>query len=211
MLGQSVVDIVFRPEVFLRSRPDAYDQGWRGKGRIAGRSLLFLVVNLLLYAVPLTVAFAGIAGTNPFNGVLLVAYPFVLLTGVTVWAFHAAVVVTRNSRGFVASLQTVTTTVGAYLALAIGFAFPVFLAEGQLGEFLRGATLYLFIFSGDSVTAPSPSRTVVILAIVAGCYYIYSLYRCAGSTRCHAVRRRARDGAVGVADSARLSLARQLQ
>lgn len=186
MVG-SLLDIVFRPEAFLRSRPEAYDQGWRGKGRIAGRSIAFLGVNLLLYAVPLTVAFAGIAEIDPLAGVPLVAYPFVLLTGVTVWAFHAAVVITRNSRGFITSFQTVTTTVGAYLALAIGFAFPVLLARGALGEFLRGATLYLFIFSGDSVTAPSPSEITVVLAVVAGCYYAYSLYIAArvrhGATR----------------------------
>lgn len=184
---ESLIDIVFRPEAFLRSRPDAYDQGWRGKGRIVGRSVAFLAANLLLYAVPLTVAFAGIAETDPLAGVLFVAYPFVLLTGVTVWAFHAAVVVTRNTRGFVTSFQTVTTTVGAYLAVAIGFAFPVLLARGALGEFLRGATMYLFIFSGDSVTAPSPSRVSVVLAVVAGCYYAYSLYIAArvrhGATR----------------------------
>jgi hypothetical protein len=186
MVG-SLADIVFRPEAFLRSRPEAYDQGWRGKSRVAGRSVAFLAVNLLLYAAPLTVVFAGIAETDPLAGVLLVSYPFVLLTGVTVWAFHAAVVLTRNSRGFVASFQTVTTTVGAYLALAIGFAFPVLLARGALGEFLRGATLYLFIFSGDSVTAPSPSQITVVLAVVAGCYYAYSLYVAArvrhGATR----------------------------
>jgi hypothetical protein len=186
MVG-SLLDIVFRPDAFLRSRPDAYDQGWRGKGRIVGRSLGFLAVNLLLYAVPLTVVFAGIAGTDPLAGVLLVAYPFGLLTGVTVWAFHAAVVVTRNTRGLVTSFQTVTTTVGTYLALAMGFAFPVLLARGALGEFLRGATLYLFIFSGDSVTAPTPARASVVLAVVAGCYYAYSLYVAArvrhGATR----------------------------
>lgn len=186
MVG-SVVDIVFRPKAFLGSRPEAYSQGWRGKGRIVGRSVAFLAVNLLLYAAPLTVAFSGIAETEPLSGILLVGYPFLLLTAMTVWAFHAAVVVTRNSRGLIASFQTVTNTVGTYLALALGFAFPVLLAPGALGEFLRGATLYLFIFSGDTVTAPTPSQASVVLAVVAGCYYIYSLYVAArvrhGATR----------------------------
>jgi hypothetical protein len=191
MLGNSllgsVVDLVFRPAAFLRSRPEPFGRGWWGKAWIVGRSLAFLAANLLLYAAPLTVAFADLAETDPLAGVLVVAYPFALLTGVTVWAFHAAVVVTRNSRGFVTSLQTVTTTVGVYLALAIGFAFPVLVARGPLGEFLRGATMYLFIFSGDTVSAPAPSQVVVVLAVVAGCYYAYALYAAAqvrhGATR----------------------------
>lgn len=190
MLGGSMIgsalDLVFRPAVFLQSRPNPYDQGLEGKIRIIGRSLIFLAANLLLYALPLTVAFAGVTGTQPFAGVVLLAYPFALLTGITVWAFHAAVVITRNARGFVTSLQTVTTTAGVYLALAMGLAFPVLLSRGPLGEFLRGATMYLFIFSGDA-TAPSPEQISVILAIVAGCYYAYSLYVAArvrhGATR----------------------------
>lgn len=174
--GSGPLDVVFRPGRFLATRPAAGGSGVTARTGVLVRALAYLASNLVLYAVPVAVSYGAVVGQTPLDAALYVAYPFLLLTAVTTWGFHAAVVVTGNSRGLVASVQTVCTTAGTYLALALGFAFPVLVGQGAFGEFLRGATMYLFVFSGEGATAPTPGRLAAIGAAVAACYYAYSLY-----------------------------------
>lgn len=171
---RSVVNVTLRPARFLRNRPPTQDRGIGQRMGVLARALVFLVGNYLLFAVPVAVGYSAIIGEGVTAAVFFLAIPFTLLTLLTILAFHAALVLTGHARGLVSTVQTVSATVGVYLSLALGFAFPVLLSEGVLGEFLRGVTLYLFVFDGEGALAIG--RAAVVLAVVAGGYYAYSLY-----------------------------------
>lgn len=175
----TLVDVVFRPARFLASRPTAGGRGVAASGRVLAYAVAALAVNLALYAAPVAVGYTVVTGDTLGSVLAYVAYPFVLLVGVTLWAFHGAVVLTGNSRGLAESAQTVATTSGVYLALALGFLYPLLVAPGALGEFLRGATMYLFVFDAGTATAPQPGLLAAVVGVVAGCYYAYSLYAAA--------------------------------
>jgi hypothetical protein len=187
----TLVDAVFRPARFLASRPTTDGRGLASRGRTLAHALVALVVNLALYAVPVAVGYTVVTGDTLGSVLAYVAYPFVLLVGVTLWAFHGAVVATGNSRGLVESAQTVATAAGVYLALAVGFLYPLLVAPGALGAFLRGATMYLFVFDAGTATAPPPGVLAAVGGVVAACYYAYSLYAAArvrhGASRVDAV------------------------
>lgn len=138
-ISLSAFYVVFRPSAFVRSQVHTYTSGTLGQVRIGGRLSLFYVFNLVLYAVPLTLAvysattvpssppstfeafvgwvYSDIQEAWTFTVALLQNSAFLTAGSVlTFVTFHTGVVVTRNSKGILQTLHTVVYTSGIYLA-----------------------------------------------------------------------------------------------
>ncbi|WP_254274563.1 hypothetical protein [Haloarcula marina] len=130
-------DAVFRPHRFVEFQTDSYGASRLGVIRQLGSLLAVYFVNLIAYAIPLTLAGIGIQSTQsaPSNfGNLVSAYgidptaswrvlsAFVqnslyisIATLITLVTFHAGVLIVRDSQGIVQSMHTVVYTTSAYL------------------------------------------------------------------------------------------------
>ena len=131
-------DALVRPSEFVRAQTSTYSSSWLlFAGQVLRLSLVWLV-NLVMYALPLT--FAGIGFTTeetapagfaalaaPLFGSPDVAWQLLVgfvqnsifltvATGLTFVAFHGGVVTASRSRGMLQSLHTVVYTTSAYLA-----------------------------------------------------------------------------------------------
>jgi len=131
-------DAVFRPSQFVRAQTSTYSTSRVAVATQAIRLTLVWGVNLVLYALPLTlsgIGFSSEAAAPPAFGAVVgpvvqspdtawqVLVGFVqnsafltVATGLALVAFHGSVLVVRRSRGFVQSLHTVVYTTSAYLA-----------------------------------------------------------------------------------------------
>jgi len=137
-VARAIFNAIIRPQRFVASKTHSY-----GGTRVAALrkfvSLLgVFVINVIAYAIPLTlagfgirdtqqppVAFASVAtnvGISPDAGWTL-AFAFVqnslfitVATGITLVTFHIGIVLIRSSRGVLQSTHTVVYTTSAYLA-----------------------------------------------------------------------------------------------
>lgn len=136
-LARGVFDALLRPQRFVELQTSTYEsERLRALSQVASLVLVY-VVNLVAYAVPLTLAGIGVQssaqapsgyaalvggiGLDPTGTwQLLVAFVqnslyITVATVVTLVTFHVGVVLARDSRGVVQSMHTVVYTTSAYL------------------------------------------------------------------------------------------------
>ncbi|SDR27016.1 hypothetical protein [Natronobacterium texcoconense] len=133
------VNVLFRPSSFVELDPDQEAANTLDAITTAVWLTGFYFVNLLLYALPLTLAGFGIRdgattpaavtaalsplGVDPgtiwqFSSALVTNSAFLLLaTILTFVTFHVGMVLTRSSKGVIRSLQAVSYSSGIYLAV----------------------------------------------------------------------------------------------
>ena len=151
--GRAVIglfDAVFRPSQFVRAPNATSSTSLRGSlGRVSSLSVVF-VTNIVLYATPLTLSGFGVAVEtgapawfvpvaavlgNPdaawwlFAGIARNSAFLTVISAATLLTYHAALVVTRSSEGFLLTLHTVVYSVSAYLAGI--FTVLVFLSRAE--------------------------------------------------------------------------------
>lgn len=137
---------VLDPSKIVSGRSAIYARTRRDRIREAGRLIAFYLLNLFLYAVPLTFAgfgggseagdppalvetIAATVGTEPaatwqYLSALLQNCSFLLLFSVlTFGTFHFAIWATRNSKGYLQSIHTVVYSTGIYLAAIFSFTW----------------------------------------------------------------------------------------
>ena len=134
---RGLFDAVFQPHRFVQSRTDDYAGGWLWTTFEMNRLAVVYVVNLALYAVPLTLAgigvqsdaaapawFAALVGAlgDPttlyqFLSALVQNSAFLTVAAVlTLVNYHAAVVLALSSKGVLQTAHTITYSTSAYLA-----------------------------------------------------------------------------------------------
>jgi hypothetical protein len=134
----STFDAVIRPSQFVTAETSVYSATIRSRLRQFVRLLLVYGMNLLLYAVPLSLAGVGVPETAqapvPFvemvetaaldpdtmwrltQAVLSNSAYITAAAGLTFVTFHVGALITLNSSGFLQSLHTVVYSTSAYLA-----------------------------------------------------------------------------------------------
>lgn len=167
------VDVLARPKVLVTSRADEETVGIVHAAIMVIKISFFYFANLLLYALPLTLAGFGVVeeSTAPeafasFAAPLVAdtdaawqlssalvqnsAFLFVatILTFIT---FHLGVVLTRSSDGIVRSLRTVSYSTGIYLAVMFTVVWYVATAPNirVADEFLLSIQAEFFYFFID--------------------------------------------------------------
>lgn len=166
------IDVILRPENLVATRADE-ETGRAVHALVSSvRISLFYFANLLMYALPLTLAGFGIAEDSAVPAAFesavgpLVADPqraweltsallqnsafLFVATVLTFGTFHLGVVLTRSSDGIVRSLRTVTYSTGIYLAVMFTVVWFVATAPGirvvdELLVFLQAEFIYFFI------------------------------------------------------------------
>ncbi|MHB9288819.1 hypothetical protein ACKVMT_17460 [Halobacteriales archaeon Cl-PHB] len=145
------VDIVFRPSALVEGYVSSYSTSLVETWLQAGRLSAYYVLNLVLYAIPLTLAGYGVASTaqapplfaalfgamlpNPdpaFQFLASVAQNgayLVVASALTLVTYHVGIRITRSSRGFMQSLHTVVYSTGIYLALIFTLVWYLSQAE----------------------------------------------------------------------------------
>lgn len=135
---QGLFDAVFRPEEFVSSEGALYSGSWSLAFSQGGYLVFVYLVNLILYAVPLTLTGVGFRLVPTPPGWFLAVADVVVgdprslwefswavyrnsyfitgMVGVVLLTYHGAVVYARASRGFLQSFHTVVYTSTAYLA-----------------------------------------------------------------------------------------------
>ena len=211
-------DAVFRPSQFVRAPNAASRTSLRSSlGRVRSLSVVFLI-NVVLYATPLTLSGFGVAietGApawfspiatralgNPdaawwlLAGIAQNSAFLTVISAATLLTYHAALVVTRSSEGFLLTLHTVVYSVSAYLAGI--FTVLVFLSRADAFTTARELVLNLQVrfisvmyelfevppsqrvFTlGDPVsTSQLSGNETTALAVLAGLvlYFGYSMY-----------------------------------
>ena len=166
------VDIIFRPERLVDAHEEIYGGNWRRNLRIALRLFAFYVVNVVLYAAPLTLAgfgrvqgsittpgivsaldgFMGVASQELWRFCLTLAqnsaYLFIA-TILTLVTFHVGVVLSGSSEGLLLSIRTVTYSTGLYLAAIFTFVWYLSTsgAVQTADELLLGVqTAFVYVF-----------------------------------------------------------------
>lgn len=216
-VARGIFDALVRPRDFVAAQTSAYARSRTQTLRQTLSLVTVYIVNLVSYAGPLTIAGFGVpadAGTPPgavAAAGALVGDPTVLwrftlgflqnssyitaLAAVTLVTYHAGVVLTRNSAGFVQSLHTVVYSTSAYLAGMFTVVWYLTTTDGLAAarDFvlnIQRAAIYAVIdligtgfgLPGgrpDGVVPDALSQTgIVLLAVLAVlvCYYLYSLY-----------------------------------
>jgi hypothetical protein len=136
----SAIDVVLDPSTFVQSKTSSYGQETVAQLWIMGKLTGFYIVNLLLYAGPLTLAGFGVtasqgqstggvtallASTVPsgtsssgfFFGLALNSTYLFIISALTFVTFHIGIWLTRNSKGLNQTLHTVVYSTGIYLAV----------------------------------------------------------------------------------------------
>ncbi|WP_336000986.1 hypothetical protein [Halorientalis halophila] len=165
------LDVLLRPERLVEPHEDMYDGSLSVKAQSTVRLLVFYMLNVVLYATPLTIAGFGVAADAtapetiaPWLGLVMDpdgAWAFLLSLGqnslflfvatvLTLVTFHVGVLLTRSSQGLLLTIRTVTYSTGLYLAtiftlvwyLSIGDAIAV---ADDLLIALQASFVYFFI------------------------------------------------------------------
>lgn len=148
-----LVDAVARPSSFVQSQVDTYTDDSFGRVFVAGRLSFVYILNLLLYAGPLTLSGFGRAAVSVAPGPLLVSLlglffsdvvaafdftirllqnsAFLFVASVLIFiTFHIGLLITRSSAGMLQSIHTVTFSVGIYLAAVFTLVWYLSTADG---------------------------------------------------------------------------------
>lgn len=183
------IDILFRPSNLVEGQVSDYSASTIGTWRVMLGLSAYFAVNLVLYAVPLTLAGYGVVSTadapplfTAYLGSLFAdptaAYQFLLSTvqnsayllvasGLTLVTYHVGVVLTRSSRGYLQSLHTVVYSTGVYLALIFTLVWYLSQAEAivvadQVMLNVQKEFIYYFIDLYDvNLSLPSGRPTPV--------------------------------------------------
>ncbi|WP_227131515.1 hypothetical protein [Halorubellus salinus] len=213
---RGLFDAVFQPRRFVQSRTDNYAAGWVWTAFEMNRLAVVYVVNLALYAVPLTLAGIGVQSTaaapswfvalagglaDPtslwqFLSALVQNSAFLTVAAVlTLVNYHAAVLLTLNSKGVLQTAHTITYSTSAYLAglfslvwylsqsatTEVAAAFVVAIQKEFIYFFIDALGSEFTLASGrpDAVNVAAVSQEgQLVLAALVGCvlYYLYSMY-----------------------------------
>lgn len=135
----NIIDAIFRPSRFVQSKINTYANHWLGKTVVGFRLTLFYFVNVIFYAIPLTVAGFGFSGETPnpppiitstvggligrsaetwgFLFALGVNSAYLLVVSLVIFVtFHAGVFLVRRSEGILQSFHTIVYSTSIYLA-----------------------------------------------------------------------------------------------
>lgn len=113
---------------FLRPSKFVTDQPSIQAGTILEKHIAFakistiFLINTLLFTLPIAGGAALSLATIP-HPLGVIASQFIFLSGVTFWAFHAGLILTRNSDGLLHSFQSVVYSTGIYLAFVLGYLY----------------------------------------------------------------------------------------
>lgn len=146
------LDVVARPERLVSTANDDQGQSTLWTLLVAVRLLSVYLFNLVLYAMPLTLAGYGVDSAGAPPAVVANALDPVVADPDAVWAFafalgqnsvfllvatlltfatfHVGIALTGNSRGFLRSLRAVTYSTGIYLAIMFTVVWYVSTAPG---------------------------------------------------------------------------------
>lgn len=147
-----ISNAVLRPSDFVQAQVDNYTSDRFGQVIVAARLSGFYLVNLLLYAGPLTLAGFGQSTVTIVPGPLLesllglivadtgAAFDFVirliqnsvyiLVASILVFVmFHLGIIAARSSEGILQSVHTVTYSIGIYLAAIFTIAWYLATAD----------------------------------------------------------------------------------
>ena len=176
------IDVLFRPSAFVRIDPDQEPATRLDAIASAVRLVAFYFVNLLLYAVPLTLAGLGVQNdASAPTGVAVALAPVVdtpdaiwqfssslfangvfllLATILTFVTFHVGVVLAGSSNGIVRSLRAVSYSTGIYLAVMFSTVVSISTTAGfdvaeDLLLWIQSAFIQFFIdFVGADLVPP---------------------------------------------------------
>ena len=147
-----ISDALFRPSRFVQAHVDDYTNKRLDQIYVGARLSVFYLINLLLYAGPLTLSgfgqspvsmtpgslearILGLFVADPGSafefGIRLLqnsAYLFIASVLVLVM-FHVGILIARSSEGFLQSVHTVTYTIGIYLAAIFTLAWYLATAD----------------------------------------------------------------------------------
>ncbi|NHN42486.1 hypothetical protein G9C85_12740 [Halorubellus sp. JP-L1] len=190
---RGLFDAVFQPHRFVRSRTDEYAGGWLWTALELNRLAVVYVVNLALYAIPLTLAGIGVQSTaaspewfaavvggfsDPetawqFLSALVQNSAFLTVAAVlTLVNYHVAVLLTLNSDGILQTAHTITYSTSAYLAGMFSLVWYLSQAEttSVAAEFvvaLQAQFVYLLIdLLGSDLALPSGRPDPVNIAAI---------------------------------------------
>ncbi len=152
---KGVFDALFRPQRFVEFQTSTYASTRAENVRQAGSLFGVYLVNLVAYAIPLTLAGIGVqrSGQPPAGYTALVGQfglsptaswqlltAFVLnslyittAAGLTLVTFHIGLVLARGSSGVVQSVHTVVYTTSAYLAAVFSGVWYLTTGSGVAG------------------------------------------------------------------------------
>lgn len=156
-----VADAVFRPSEFVRAKAAIYSTSRWSTAQYTTQLSVVWVLNVILYALPLTVARVGFVSreTAPTVFAELTApifqspdliWQFMLTFGrnsvfftvasaIVLISFHITVLIVNESRGLMQSFHTVVYTTSAYLAGIFALVMYLSTTDGltQTGEIVR--------------------------------------------------------------------------
>jgi hypothetical protein len=187
MMGQRAIRVfnaVFYPSRFVQANIIEQTGSRLQKLYTANRLLIVFFVNLVLYAVPLTLAGFGEVPTGSSAPTVIAAvsdllsinavdlweftrrflqncFYITLATGLTFVAFHASVIITLQSSGVLPTLHTVVYSTSAYLAGAFSVVWYLstsssIVAADALLLSVQKRFIYFFIdWMGVDLTLPS--------------------------------------------------------
>lgn len=147
-----IVDALFRPSAFVQAQVDNYTNDRVGQLIVGTRLSVFYLVNLLLYAGPLTLSGFGQSTVTIVPGPLLESFlgTFVEDTGavfdfgvrllqnsayifvasiLVLVMFHLGILLARSSEGILQSVHTVAYSIGIYLAAIFTLAWYLATAD----------------------------------------------------------------------------------
>lgn len=192
-ISLSAVDAVTRPSSLVQAQVDNYTDNRFGQVAVGGRLTVFYLMNLVMYAGPLTLAgfgqsavtitptptmeaFIGLFATDVAAGLdflvrLFINSAYLFIASVLVFVtFHIGVLVTRSSAGILQSMHTVAYSAGIYLAVIftlvwyVSTAAPIQVADDWLIT-LQKQYIYFFIdFLNAGVDLPTGRPTSVDLS-----------------------------------------------
>jgi hypothetical protein len=147
-----IADAILRPSEFVQANTTIYSTSRRSIAQYTAQLSTVWVLNVVLYALPLTVAGVGFTSRaaapaafaelmSPFSQSPDSVWQFVLAFGrnsifftvasaIVLISFHATVLITRESRGLMQSFHTVVYTTSAYLAGIFGLLTYLSTTEG---------------------------------------------------------------------------------
>lgn len=147
-----IFDAIFRPSSFVQAQVDNYTNNRLGQLIVGARLSVFYLVNLLLYAGPLTLSgfgqstvaivpgpllegflglfFADTGAAFDFGVRLLQNSAYIFVASILVFImFHLGILLARSSQGILQSVHTVTYSIGLYLAAIFTLAWYLSTAD----------------------------------------------------------------------------------
>lgn len=175
-------DVIFNPQRLIQTPSGRHQASFFNQIRIIGRTSVFFIANVVLYAFPLALAGVGFVGeteapdlftratqsvlSNPDNAWMillrLVNNSLILTTIgiITFVTYHLGIWITRSSNGVILSYRIVTINTSIYLAVIFNLAW--FAANHDqvriIGDLIDWALQRHFELVANVLPASSPFR-----------------------------------------------------